>query len=265
MPDTSLLESFRQTLAAASRRVLMLDYDGTLAPFRIERTEAVPYPGVREILDEIMAKRQTRLVIISGRAIEEVSALLGLHHLPEIWGSHGIERSYPDGRYEVLEMAEDEIQALIDAEELFRNTRFEQFLEKKPGCLALHWRGIPTMTVMEMKELVVIPWQCLAEDHGLIFAEFDGGMELRNRGRTKGDAVGQVLDEEPPECVAAYVGDDTTDEDAFRRIEGKGLSVLMRPTYRETAADLWLRPPEELLKFLRMWYNPEGESWTSHK
>ncbi len=263
MPDTARLETFRRTLAAASRRVLMLDYDGTLAPFRVERTKAVPYPGVREILDTIMDADHTRLVVISGRAIEEVSALLGLRHPPEIWGSHGIERSFPGGRYEVLEMAEHEIQALIDAEELLIKSPFARFLEKKPGCLALHWRGVPTHTVMEMKEIAAVPWEHLAQKHGLIFAEFDGGMELRNKGRTKGDAVQTVLDEEPPDCVTAYVGDDLTDEDAFRRIGDKGLSVLMRPTYRDTAAEVWLRPPEELLKFLQMWHNPEGNvSWT---
>jgi trehalose 6-phosphate phosphatase len=56
-----------------------------------------------------------------------------------------------------------------------------------------------------------------------------------------------------PDTPAAYLGDDATDERAFRAISGRGLSVLVRPSWRQTAAELWLRPPEELLDFLNRW------------
>jgi len=44
-----------------------------------------------------------------------------------------------------------------------------------------------------------------------------------------------------------------TDEDAFRAIRGKGVGILVREALRPTAADLWIRPPEELLTFLAGW------------
>ena len=52
---------------------------------------------------------------------------------------------------------------------------------------------------------------------------------------------------------AAYLGDDATDEHAFQAIRGHGLSLLVRPRWRQTAAQLLLRPPEELLDFLSQW------------
>ena len=53
--------------------------------------------------------------------------------------------------------------------------------------------------------------------------------------------------------VAAFLGDDLADEAAFRAIAGLGLGALVRPDFRPTAADAWLRPPREVLAFLERW------------
>jgi trehalose 6-phosphate phosphatase len=61
------LPAFYDRLAAAPQRVLMLDYDGTLAPFNIRPDRAFPYPGVAELLEALMSQGDTRVVIVSGR------------------------------------------------------------------------------------------------------------------------------------------------------------------------------------------------------
>ena len=76
-------------LRDAPRAVLIVDYDGTLAPFRRERLEAVPYPGVREVLAEIQTLADTRVVVVTGRPPREAGGLLALTPMPEIWGGHG--------------------------------------------------------------------------------------------------------------------------------------------------------------------------------
>lgn len=61
--------------------------------------------------------------------------------------------------------------------------------------------------------------------------------------------------------MVAYLGDDQTDEDAFRALEKlgeHGLSVLVRTHVRETAADIWIKPPEQLIEFLENWLLASG-------
>ena len=72
-------------------------------------------------------------------------------------------------------------------------------------------------------------------------------------GTHKGQVVETVLAESPTDAAVAYLGDDTTDEDAFRVLRGHGLRVLVRDRYRPTEADVWLRPPDELVDFLARW------------
>jgi trehalose-6-phosphatase len=81
-------------------------------------------------------------------------------------------------------------------------------------------------------------------------------------GRDKGGAVEAIVDEAGQGRPVAYLGDDLTDEAAFRALdqaEGPHLSVLVCRQWRETAADVWLRPPAELRAILERWL--EVASW----
>ena len=95
---------------------------------------------------------------------------------------------------------------------------------------------------------------------GLNLLEFEAGLELRS-GRDKGGAVTAILEETAgPNPLSAphptaYLGDDLTDESAFRAVKGRGLGVLVRRQIRPTAADVWLRPPGELRGFLKRWFH----------
>jgi trehalose-phosphatase len=82
---------------------------------------------------------------------------------------------------------------------------------------------------------------------------FDEGLELRARGCNKQFAVKAVLSETPQGAAAAYLGDDITDEDAFRAVKARGLGVLVRTEFRPTEADVWLTPPQELVTFMKQW------------
>jgi trehalose 6-phosphate phosphatase len=254
------VDRFFSRVDRAGSSALLLDYDGTLAPFRTERDRAFPYPGAQEALREIAGLGNTRLVIISGRPAEEVSKLLRLEQRPEIWGNHGWERLLPNGSHRRIEPPEWAQQALdrgvllaLSWGRLRGIGAFDRQVERKLASLALHWRGCASPLAAEIRYGVGQEWEALAQYSGLELRDFEQGMELRVPGRTKGDAVETIVQEMGKNAVLAYLGDDLTDEDAFRAMKGKGLSVLVRSELRPSAADLWIRPPRGLLQFLWLW------------
>jgi trehalose-phosphatase len=251
----SLLVSFLKQLPLASEKVLLLDYDGTLAPFRVERHEAVPYDGVRESLDKILATNNTRVIIVSGRTIDDLLPLLGFKTIPEIWGCHGFERLMPDGSIEKELLSGACSSGLEMAYNWIIKEGFQEYCERKPCSIAFHVRGLTEEKKHFFLRSVGNNWSSLTEDRNLAIHSFDGGLELRVPNVNKGKVVEQIIAETPPEASIAYLGDDLTDEDAFMALKNRGLSVLVREHYRETFADCWLVPPVELLDFLNNWYS----------
>lgn len=250
---TDLL-AFVDSIKRAPARVLMLDYDGTLAPFQIDPARAVPYPEAKAVLEEIVAAGGTRVVIVSGRPADEVPPLLSLQERPEIWGSHGWERLLPDGR-RIVEQAAGEARAALADAALAASPLISEGarLERKLASIALHWRGIDETSAAGIAKRVEASWLPFAHARAVEILHFDGGLELRAVGCNKQYAVKAVLAEVPQESAIAYLGDDMTDEDAFRAVAPRGIGVLVRPQCRETGADVWIRPPEELVTFLRYW------------
>jgi trehalose 6-phosphate phosphatase len=251
---------FLERLRSAPERILMLDYDGTLAPFVPDRHLAVPYPGIMPLVARIMSSG-TRVVLISGRKARELADLIGLQPSPEIWGSHGMERLTPDGRYSLAPEAGSRDAAFAAAVKSLQgkvDKEAEERLEIKPGSIAVHWRGLDPARAGKLKEDVSHLWLPLLAQYGLELHEFDGGLELRVPGHDKGQAVRTILAEAGPDAALAYLGDDRTDEDAFRALGHAGLTVLVRPEPRPTAAELWLQPPNELIHFLEEWLHACG-------
>jgi trehalose-phosphatase len=256
--DKGALEPFFAALRDAPARVLLLDYDGTLAPFRIERDRAVPYDGVRDALRALLSSGHTRVVVISGRTIPDLRPLLGVEPPPELWGTHGWERMEPGGPLRSRELSAAARAGLERARGALAvdTTR----IEVKPASVAVHVRGLPGAEEARVLVAAHEAWAPIARASDLVLHPFDGGLELRARGWDKGDAVRAVLAAEPDGAVAAYLGDDLTDEDAFRalaELEASGrvraLGVLVRSDRRETRAAAWLRPPDQLLAFFERW------------
>lgn len=247
---------FLERLRSAPTRVLLLDYDGTLAPFCVDRTLAFPYPEVPPLIVRIMAQG-TRVVLISGRPVRELLLLSGISPQPEIWGSHGLERLMSDGRYQVSSVPAHR-DYLLAAEAILRDAGLESQTETKPGGVAVHWRGLDAVRAEKIARDVPRLWKPLLERAPFRLLEFDGGLEIRVAGPGKGDAVRAILKESPEGAAVAYLGDDQTDEDAFHALKGNGLTALVRPQSRPTAADIWLQPPHELLHFFEEWIRAAG-------
>jgi trehalose-phosphatase len=238
----------------------LLDYDGTLAPFRVNRFDARPWAGVQELLSHIQRQGRTRMAVVTGRPAGEIAPLLGLERAVEVWGLHGAERLYPDGRRELEEAAPQARHKLDELRELLRRDSLGGLFEDKPNAAVIHWRGASPHKAMAIEKRTRQLFEPLAQMDGLGLLEFEAGLELRV-GRDKGGAVEAILSEADPDAPVAYLGDDLTDEAAFRAVNAvgaRGLSALVRRELRETAAAIWLRPPVELRGFLTEWARALG-------
>jgi trehalose-phosphatase len=253
------LAGFLRSLAAAHESMLLLDFDGTLAPFRVDPASVRPWAGVTNLLEDIQSSGRTRMAIVSGRPAQEVSRLIDLPKPVEIWGLHGAERLFPEGELEQDELLPRQLEALARVREKVHDTRLSPDLriEVKRNSVAFHWRGHSMQSISSARQRADDLLSPFAEVAGMQLTQFDGGIELR-AGRNKGDAVRTMMEELGPNAPIAYLGDDITDEDAFQAVarldvEMRGLGVLVRRKWRPTAARAWLRPPGQLRNFLAAW------------
>jgi trehalose 6-phosphate phosphatase len=254
--QTNEYDRFLEAVSAAKHRVLLLDYEGTLARLRTVREFAFPCASIPHLLRRIMAR--TRLIMVSGRSAGEVRSLLGLNPPPEIWGTQGLERLCSDGTYEAPLLTKEASLALAQAEDQLRRERLMHLVETRPGALSLHWKALPATEILEIRRKIFNVLGPLALRTGLLLVEFDGGINIHLRSPSKADVVRTILAEVERDVPVAYLGNDTTDENAFRALNGRGLTVLISTRYRFTAAQVWLKPPEELAQFLTAWINASG-------
>ena len=253
MMPNRILDEFLHRLTLANQAVLLLDYDGTLAPFRVERDKAFPYEGVRELLTSIRRDTKTRLIIVSGRAIDDLLPLLSLTPPPEIWGCHGWEKLEEDGQRQAVNLPDEARVGLQEGLMWVKHEGLENYCEKKPASLAIHWRGLPDHKIEELRGKVNNGFRLIAENYCLQIHPFNGGLELRCPGESKGTVVKSILAGLSLDEPIAFLGDDLTDEDGFEAIKGMGIGILVNNKTRPTHADLQLKSPEDLISFLKTW------------
>jgi trehalose-phosphatase len=93
-------------------------------------------------------------------------------------------------------------------------------------------------------------WAPLTREGVLRLDRFDGGLELRAAGRDKGSAVRELLAEAPPGALLIYVGDDETDEAAFREVGPRGIALRVNRRPRPTAAHGTLASCAQVVRWL---------------
>ena len=246
-----LAETVAGRMSRAGGSILVLDYDGTLAPFRVDPSTAFPYPGVTETLSKIR-EAGGKIALVTGREPEEVAALMPLDPPVEIWGCHGAVRLAEDGTREAPAL-DGETRARLEEAGSLAETLAPGRVERKAASVAVHWRGAGAGGKSRVGRLVSGAWEGLKGERFSI-EPFDGGLELRARGFDKGVAMHRILSRCGKGDFAAFLGDDLTDEDGFDAV-GRfgGIGILVRPELRETKACFWIVPPGELRAFLDLW------------
>lgn len=245
-------EELAAELGPVERLLVAVDFDGTLSPIVDRPQDAVPVDGAVASLQALATR--TQVVVVSGRQLDDLHARLG--DLPVAWvGGHGAQLQHADGRRD--DLIDEEVLGpwLDDAEHLVHSALDDApgwLIERKRSSLAVHHRLAQPDSVDELLPRVeALLGDRAAGDPGGTVLHGKAVLELRPRGVDKGAALARVL-AATPELVPVAVGDDTTDEDAFRCAhEHGGQGILVADTARPTAAAARLDSPTAVVALLR--------------
>ncbi|MEY8837672.1 trehalose-phosphatase [Cribrihabitans sp. XS_ASV171] len=200
-----------------SRSAVFLDFDGTLAPIAPRPDDVRLRRRERALVDRLLDLTEGAVAILTGRDLAVIEAYF--EGLPvSLAGSHGAEIAVP-GR-STLRPAEDGVLANAFGVLSTFATQHELLLERKAGALALHYRSNPEL---ESKVLDLVDRLALSDPGRLKPLHGRKVSEITLRGYDKGTALDSLM-QYPPFASRnpVAIGDDTTDEDAFRAAQARG-------------------------------------------
>lgn len=253
MDRIDVLRSARET---AGVLLLGLDFDGTLAPIVPRPEDAALLPAARAALDLLARRGDTHIALVSGRSLVDLRSrvvLDGIYYA----GNHGLEIDGPDvhrihddaraARSALAQLAHDLERALASVRGVI--------VEDKMLTLSVHFRLVDDEAQVEhVREQV---HACARAYSGLRLTDGRKVVEIRpdvdwNKGRAFA-FLRDTLEERLGRGPAVFIGDDRTDEDAFRELGTTDCSVIVGdPPQHESIAQASLRSPDEVAHFLHL-------------
>jgi trehalose-phosphatase len=237
---------------AAERRLLVLDFDGTLAPFTREPAAARPRPRTRAALGRIVLAGRSRVAIVSGRPPSELVSALGAVPIAMV-GEHGWTVRSPDGEVREHPLEARVAARLATAADAVALAVPLARIERKRASIVVHTRGLDPEVGIVVEERAADLLRPPLGDARLELRSIHGGLELRARGHDKGSAVAALVAELGPGTLPVVVGDDESDEDSFRAAEALGGWAVLVGRPRPTLALARVDSPDNVAELLTAW------------
>jgi trehalose-phosphatase len=249
----SALEHVQEIAGGSGRAAVFLDYDGTLTPIVSQPEDASLSDSMRQTLRELAARAPV-VAILSGRDLDDVRRRVNIDSIVYA-GSHGFDIAGPDGLCRQmgteflsnLDTAEKELHKALDGISGAR-------VERKRFSIAAHYRNVNENDVPKVEQAVS---EVATRDPTLRRINGKKVYELLpDVAWDKGKAALWLLETLGLESRSGgirpiYIGDDRTDEDAFRALEQRGIGILVSEQSQPTAASYSLKNPAEIERFLR--------------
>ncbi|KAI4364860.1 hypothetical protein MLD38_020896 [Melastoma candidum] len=278
-PALIFLDQIRKQ-AKNKKIAIFLDYDGTLSPIVNDPENALMSSEMRLAVKNVAKLFPT--AIITGRSCDKVHRLVGLTELYYA-GSHGMDIVCPvthsnndnhpsyvgqtnmQGKELKLFQPAREFLPMIDhvLQELIRNTKGIQgvAVENNKFCASVHYRNVDErnwFTVAQIVHETLKDYPLLRLTHGRKVLEIRPAVDWN-----KGKAVEFMLHSldlcDSASVLPIYIGDDASDEDAFRFLRERkcGVGILVTSAPKETKASYSLNDPSEVMGFLKAIVNWE--------
>jgi alpha,alpha-trehalase len=230
---------------------IFLDYDGTLTPIVDDPAEAKLLEQTRKVIRRLA--EHYSVAMISGRDLADVQNMVGIENIAYA-GSHGFDIAGPGGQYRNQERGRRFLPALDRAEPELKNDLKDipgARVERKLFAIAVHYRQVDRAKLVELEkrfDVVLSHYPELRKTTGKEIFELRPNIDW-----DKGKALLSLLEAlytDGSRVIPVYIGDDDTDEDAFRAIRERGIAIMVGTGKRPTAAHYALRDTDETGQFL---------------
>lgn len=252
----NILKNILKEYHSSEKRVLFLDYDGTLVGFKNRPEEAAPDKELISILDKLCAETKTELVLISGR--DRATFDKWFKDKPYTFiVEHGVWFKTQNSEWEIIEqMNIDWKETIRPIIELYVDRTPGTFIEEKNYSLVWHYRKAdPELGVIRSNELKDQLTSFVA-NHNLEIMEGNKVVEIKNSGINKGRAAMKFIGETKYNFALA-MGDDWTDEYLFEELNG--LATTIKVGLKNTQAKYNLENPKEVRKLLKSLANEKNQ------
>lgn len=237
--------------------LLLLDYDGTLAPIARRPEQALIPPRSKKLLQLLSKNQNCEVMIISGRSIPDVKRMIGLRNIIYS-GNHGLEvegpkikfQSFIPAKYKkILKKIKNQLQEDLSSIP-------GAWVEDKGPALSVHYRLVPSEKIPAVKtifqENTIVDRLCkdIKTKSGKMVLEIKPPVAWDKGKIVLWLLARQAFLSEDQKLLPIYVGDDVTDEDAFRALENRGLTICVGQS-KDTLAQYYLNNSQEVSKFLQ--------------
>ncbi|WP_079702301.1 bifunctional alpha,alpha-trehalose-phosphate synthase (UDP-forming)/trehalose-phosphatase [Daejeonella lutea] len=240
-------KAIRKVYHKSRKRIIFLDYDGTLVGFNPEISAAVPDEELYRILQRLCNDPINKIVLISGRSHADIEEWFGHLNL-ELIAEHGAWQK-TDGIWHsapgISDHWKSDIRPLM---ETYADRTPGAFVEEKDYSLVWHYRKVETgLGELRTSELMN-NLRYLTNDRGLQLLAGNKVVEIKSIEINKGKAAAAKLKHDDYDFIMAF-GDDHTDEDIFKTLPDDSITVKVGSNI--SAARFYLRDPEKVRALLQ--------------
>ena len=251
--DETIISNIKSAYQSSEKRLIILDYDGTLSPFRKKPEDAIPNAAILNVLKDLAADILNNVVISSGRDHLTLEKWFGEMKI-SMAAEHGAYYKNANGWQHNLLDSKPWNDEITDILQLFVEKTPRSMIEEKETTLVWHYRNVDawlaSLREQQLINTLIEPCTRL----GLQIMRGNKIVEIKSPSHTKGSEAKRLMKMDNYDFIMA-IGDDTTDEDMFKALPDTAYTIKIGKMSQ--VARYNLRSQSKTLPFLRKLISPD--------